>query len=334
MIRVFEGTVFLTLAGAVHLAALTLAPVSVGGAAQGAGGRESVTLAPATETLAALVAQWTAPPEVSQVTVPFVAPAADRAPTPLAPPVATALHRAVPAAPRVAPARDSAPRELMAPAPRSLTTDAPQAPIQPEPATALPLPETPLSGTGAPARKPAVLPSPETAQGAAPFVAPEPPSSPRAPTASPKPEARPAALAQADAPAAAPRASRAEPRKTAAGSGRTGQSTERAVRDPAPKGADAGTLRKAQAAWGAQIQAAVNRAVRAPSGGVRGRVTLQLTVTRSGKLSGLTVARSSGNRAIDNAAVKAARRARLPVAPKTLTNSSYTFSLPLNFTSG
>jgi protein TonB len=53
--------------------------------------------------------------------------------------------------------------------------------------------------------------------------------------------------------------------------------------------------------------------------GASGTVTVRLTVTRSGALADLSIAASSGNAALDEAALKAVRAAgRFPAAPEGL----------------
>ena len=84
--------------------------------------------------------------------------------------------------------------------------------------------------------------------------------------------------------------------------------------------------------WGGQIRSCISRRASAPRG-VRegGRVTLNLSVSRSGSIQGVGIAGSSGNGALDEAAVRAAQRAgRCPRAPAQLTEASYSFQLPIN----
>ena len=84
--------------------------------------------------------------------------------------------------------------------------------------------------------------------------------------------------------------------------------------------------------WGGQIRSCISRRASAPRG-VRegGRVTLNLSVSRSGSIQGVGIAGSSGIAALDQAAVQAAQRAgRCPRAPAELTDASYSFQLPIN----
>jgi protein TonB len=82
--------------------------------------------------------------------------------------------------------------------------------------------------------------------------------------------------------------------------------------------------------WGAEIMARIERA--RPRVRASGQVLLALQVARSGHLAAVSVARSSGDPAVDDAALSAVRRAgRFPAAPDALTEASYRFSLPIRF---
>ncbi len=89
-----------------------------------------------------------------------------------------------------------------------------------------------------------------------------------------------------------------------------------------------------KAEWGASIRASIERRKRYPAGakGASGKVTVRLNVTRAGGLTGVSVARSSGHAALDQAAIAAVRAAgAFPAAPKGLTDASYSFTLPMSF---
>ncbi|WP_116083818.1 energy transducer TonB [Tropicimonas sp. IMCC34011] len=99
------------------------------------------------------------------------------------------------------------------------------------------------------------------------------------------------------------------------------------------------TLSSAQVAnlkaqWGASIRNRVERGKRYPSGARRasGTAVVQLTVTRAGGLAGVRLVQSSGNAAIDQAAVQAVQRAgRFPAAPSQLPGNAHSFNLPISF---
>lgn len=86
------------------------------------------------------------------------------------------------------------------------------------------------------------------------------------------------------------------------------------------------------ARWGARIRRSVERRKRYPRGSrASGTVLVQLRVTPNGRLAALQIRRSSGNMALDDAALKAVRRARLPRAPKGLGRKGAMFNLPIRF---
>lgn len=103
--------------------------------------------------------------------------------------------------------------------------------------------------------------------------------------------------------------------------------------------AQAGTLSRGalldlRAQWGASIRARIERSKLYPASaqGARGRATVRLIVTRAGDLAGVSLTKSSGNAALDRAALEAVKRAgRFPAAPPGLTSSVYTFALPIQF---
>lgn len=171
--------------------------------------------------------------------------------------------------------------------------------------------EAPQADTAPPPPPPAPKPKPE-------------------PAPEPKPRPRPAPKPQPEAPqarkAAQTSAGRAE--QKAAGAGGGAQAGQAGGAQAAT--ADAGRQAKLQNVWGAKIRARVAR--RTPRGKGSGTVLVHLTVARSGQLLGSRIARSSGNAALDQAAMTAVRRAgRFPAAPKKLTLSQMSFTLPIRF---
>ncbi|MES2432362.1 MAG: TonB family protein [Pseudomonadota bacterium] len=86
--------------------------------------------------------------------------------------------------------------------------------------------------------------------------------------------------------------------------------------------------------WGAQVRKKVERRKTYPrsAAGAEGIATVRITVTRSGGLAGVSVARSSGNAALDQAALQAVNRAgSFPAAPDGLTDAQYSFNLQVSF---
>jgi protein TonB len=86
------------------------------------------------------------------------------------------------------------------------------------------------------------------------------------------------------------------------------------------------------ARWGASLRAQVERRKAYPRGSsASGTTVLRIAVTAGGSLAGVSVARSSGARELDQAAIQAVRRARFPAAPKELGAGTFQFNLPLAF---
>lgn len=114
-------------------------------------------------------------------------------------------------------------------------------------------------------------------------------------------------------------------------------------------GADAGEAHEQRAAtlsasqrqsltaqWGAQVRRKIERGKRYPASArnAAGTVKVRITVGRDGSLRGVTLAGSSGHRALDEAALRAVRAVRrFPPAPPGLSQPSYTFTLPMRFSS-
>lgn len=136
------------------------------------------------------------------------------------------------------------------------------------------------------------------------------------PRARPDPNAKPAT----PAPRAAPPAQRASGQGAAA---QRGQGTAQ-VQSGASNSASA------LAEWGGRIRAAVQRAQSRPRTNARGVVQLRLSVTAEGQLAGVSITGSSGNAALDQAAVRAVQRARLPRAPDGV-SGTHQFNLPVGF---
>jgi protein TonB len=205
--------------------------------------------------------------------------------------------------------------------------DTPQPPTPTTPAEPLLIqPEIDL----APTAKPLPLPVQPTEK-AETFEAPKPPTTPPAP----KPPAPPKKVEQPKA-QPAPKTQQAR-----AGSDHSSQATRAAG---SGGGAQAGQARASQAAgltkaarqsalrkWQSVIRSRIERRKRAPRGAGEGTVTLLITVANSGALQGVSVSRSSGISALDNAAVAAVRSARFPAAPAELRDPVFRFQLPMRF---
>lgn len=229
----------------------------------------------------------------------------------LATPPAMAVVAAAPPAPPALP-------DLPAPAPVNLPEPMPQEPPPVE--AALPKP---------PEAAPLVLPKPPEA---APLVLPEPPEV--APPVLPDAEAaQPVAQAQRAAPPATRPKARPQRAAEAAAAAPPVSGATAAAKPAADLAARAGDD-NLQAGWGAAIRKKIERRKAYPkaAAGAAGRVILRMTVAQNGRLLALVLAGTSGNAALDRAAVAAVERAgRLPAAPKGLQLDQHVFTLPMDF---
>ncbi|MDO9526938.1 MAG: TonB family protein [Gemmobacter sp.] len=297
-----RGLAALSLVAAVglHVGGFALIPDLAGAVSSGDSGEDLVSLQAADASLTELVAAWDRPPTVE--TAPVLA---------LAPPVAMSDQ----------------------PPPATVVDAMPPIPPAPDQMTFVPISEPPpmadISLPPAPSvvRGPDPQPDP-AAQKMVPPVRPEPRPAPQpAPKALPEPAPQKAAK---PVPARNPSVSQAP--KKAAGSGGAAQAGDGGS-------AQAATLSKARAndlkaGWGATIRSRIERRKSYPPSArsASGTVTVRLTLSSSGALTGLAVARSSGNDALDQAAIRAVRAVgRFPSAPKGLGDASYSFTLPMTF---
>ena len=207
------------------------------------------------------------------------------------------------------------------------TVQPPDAPIKPRrPTMAKPVRRIPVAG----------LSMPQTDSAPDSSVAQSPPPPPR-----PEPKVQPAKEPPAPAkakPKPKPKpepAPKTPPRKATQASGSGGGANAGEAKSSRAATLSKGQIQSLAAQWGAQIRRKIERRKRYPSGarGASGTVTLRIAVSRAGALRGVSVARSSGHNALDKAALRAVKAARrFPAAPNGLTNSSYSFTLAMQFT--
>ena len=135
-----------------------------------------------------------------------------------------------------------------------------------------------------------------------------------------RPDPQRAAPAPQQPQTAAPRAQRA------AGQGSQGQRGEGSAQ------AQSGTTNSASllAEWGGQIRSAIQRQQRSPGARANGTVQLRLQVRTDGQLASVSLVQSSGNAALDRAALQAVQRAQLPRAPSGVSGTHH-FNLPLSY---
>ena len=307
MRRAVEAIAFVTIALGAHAAALAVTDGSDGGAtAAGQGGTSQISLEAANAQVAEMVERWETPPEM--VEAPQVAamtpPEAPEAPEP----PATPRPRANSA--EVAPPMPPAPQGLALPdienAPEiDRETDAAPPPREPEP-NEDPDSAAPLRSGERPQVRPDTLRPPE----------PEPQPQRRA---EPEPQDSPSQTSTQ--------------RQSASGAG--GGTDAGEARQRQATGLSPGQRQNLARQYGARIRATLERRKRYPSAarGASGTVTLRIVVSRTGQLLGASIVSSSGNPALDQAAVRAVRGASFPAAPGQLRDSQYSYTLPMNFSS-
>jgi len=336
---VAEIAPFLAVAVALHAGAFGFV-VRGGVSSGGDGGSGQITLEGGDPGVAALVATWDRPPDVAPLppAITDLAPRPDHLPRPHDH-SAPALP-ALPAMARPADALESAP-DPTPPAPPVTLPDAPvYAPDLPDISDmATLLPPDPVAArstsfAGLFNQYPAVSDTPE----AMPDSTPPPPPAIVAhpPERSPHPPARPQTQPRTEPQTARPRtaqsappAGAAAPAQRAAGSGAQGHEGQagRASTTSRAQGDTGGLV----AQWGGAIRGAVQRQQRHPAGTrAGGTVHLRLDVRSDGRLLAVALHESSGHAALDQAAIEAVRRARLPSAPQGL-SGSFQFNLPVRF---
>ena len=346
---------FIALSVAVHASVLLTMPQG-GVQGQGGAGEDTLTLSAASEALANLVEQWDNPPDPAPQPRLFQPTLRD----PITPQILPDTPVQTLPPPHLSPPHLSGASPEVPP--HIITAAAPPVPTPGVAISTAPNLQTPPRPTGfAP---PAINPdTPRPANTAPRLAAPSDIDLPRRNTrphfegstalaadASPRPQRRPAqpqrrpeGLTPTPQPPnttpqpqlAAPPPQAPAPDRTAAGTG--GGITQGAAPAPQPTpqptpqpAISTAQIQGAMAQWGGQIQARIARS--RPNVTGSGRATVQLSVGRNGQLQGLGLAQSSGNPAVDQAALDAVRRAgRFPRAPAALTDASYSFSVPLTF---
>ena len=130
----------------------------------------------------------------------------------------------------------------------------------------------------------------------------------------------------------APQQSESRAAARAAGSGGAAQAGTSGA--DAQATVSAGTAKSQLSKWGASIRSRIERRKSYPTaaGRASGSVGLALRVGRDGTLQSASINRSSGNAALDAAALAAVRKAgKFPAAPTELTKPSYAFSISVTF---
>lgn len=109
------------------------------------------------------------------------------------------------------------------------------------------------------------------------------------------------------------------------------EKAKRAKTNAAPRAGTSSSM--SPATWRGRLVAHLNRHKRHPGGGALGTAAISFTINRSGSVTGVRLTRSSGNAALDRAAVALARRASpVPAPPSSVPGSSVTVNVPIRFT--
>ena len=281
-------------AAAIHAGALALGLSDTGRGGAGDGGADRISIEAVSPAIASLVQEWDTPPEVTE---------------------AAELQTPVPAslAPTKAPAPDAPvtmawpPTMNMPDIAQTPVTPTTAAPVLPKVADLVEVPLRPASETvrmPLPSTPELLTPSTDAALKATSFA---PPPNHVAQQATTRPAPRPA---REPAPLVT--------RQVATGIGTTGTRGS-AQNTPAPKASKA-QRNAATQAWAANIQRRIARHHIYPRGTrAEGRVRVAMVILPSGRLDRVSVAKTSGTAALDNAAVAAVRRAApFPPAPDIL----------------
>lgn len=343
-----------------HLAVFGWRAPEEGVQSAGDGGDAQVSIEASSASVAAMVTEWETPPDVVlEVPVAQPVPPDLTAPTTPTPPEAQPLERAQPPALTATPSVTAPPDVVSQPAPQIPQPDVatppdfmalslPTAPVSPglaalPPADELERPDTPAAPALAPPPPPTSLQL-DTASAPIPLLdgAGNVQRSPR-PQAKPQTEEALEAAQAAEAKSQAARAPPPPPQQPATQSSAASRASNEQRSLGAGGNQNAGSSQQSQAStisssqraslmrsWGAQIRSRVARNQRSQRRS--GRVVVRISVSNSGQLAGVGVLSSSGNSALDNAAVATVRRARrFPAAPSGLGSGPHTFDIPLTF---
>ena len=299
----------LTAAFALHGAALLSIDLPASGAASGAGGEASITIAAAVPELRAVVETWETPPAVVDEVKPAPSPEAEALPKPAG---AWDDHQVR----DISPGSLDNPVLIVAPTTASVAAALSNAPLvetseKLASAAVDSVPkriELPKPFEETPDKRPGV------------FVSPERPD--RALATSKRPAARPSKNGSDEAIAG-------RVAEGAGGSVTRGTSSEVV----AAVAVSPSAVKAAQAAWAAAIQSRIARHQRFPRRARgNGRVRLTMIIQADGRLTDVDVAESSGALAFDRAAVAAAKKAApFPAAPKALSEPWYKVGQWVNF---
>ena len=180
------------------------------------------------------------------------------------------------------------------------------------------------------------------------------PDLPAFPETAPRPTPRPEKVAKVSAqppprkirPREEPEETASKPRQRTGAGGNASRNTRQGSADGSKlarktSAGDTGRSREAGNAavsnYPGKVYAKLRRSLRYPSEAkrkrIRGEVHVSFTVSRSGGVGGVRLARSSGSPVLDNAALETVRRAApFPEIPRDAGRTSWSFTVPLQFT--
>jgi protein TonB len=156
---------------------------------------------------------------------------------------------------------------------------------------------------------------------------PEPPEAREAP-AKKQPVAEPKPTPKAEEP---PKKKR---QASVGGAGGADEADSAAAAQSGGKGQSSAAAKAAVDKYPAQVQARLRRALRMPKNakGAQGEVHVSFVVAQKGKASQIAVVRSSGSKALDDAAIATVKRAApFPPIPEASGRSTWQFTMPLVF---
>lgn len=340
---------FAAVAVALHLGLVALVLPDLDGAeAGGVGGEAVVTLQGAPDQVAEMIKEWTRPP-VHQTD----APQREDAPEVVedAPQMAALTLDAAPdTSTQIAalsgdvpdPALPVIPSQAAPPPPPEMSQPVLQQPVLPN--TQDPRPKTTAEAAPRPMARPTAPRPVATEQPKSPQADVQPPEAPKPepkpepepvkkpepkPEVKSKPKAKPKPKSKAKASDQNRAASAGSATQKAAGTGGTNQAGN--AGKSKVKALGKGKEAKLKSIWGSKIVTRIERRKKALRGvKAKGKTTLALRIAPSGQLLSVSVAKSSGVAALDEAAIAAVKRAgKFPKAPKGLTDKSYRFNIPI-----
>ena len=336
--RLLESSIFIGIAFVLHLGVAGWS-MSDGEQAAGSGGAASISLTGSVGSMAAMVEEWTKPPEIEEMINPPATPVLD-----LSQSQVEQVQKTIPPNTVAQPIAPTATSSLVVPLSVldalplpavPISTDAPEAlselettieksPQLSEPADRMP----PLSMDSS-----AMLLDPSRSD-QLPKIAPEPePQTERVEKSSPPPQRpQPPKPTPPERPPA--QAAAAQPSTTARGSGggRSAGQSGKAVESTSSQGNQASLI----ATWSGQIQRQLQRKLvyprKARARGMTGRTVVAIKVNSTGAILSVSVQQSSGETMLDRAALETfSRVGRLPNAPEGLAAGSYNFRIPVVF---